>query len=113
MAEHSFAKHLRDAREAAGITQLAHRTLLSHRQISDLETGRREPSWEEAVKLIEACGCRGCIMGGAGRFGRMADCASRPTEWLDIMEFGIRDEDRRQQAIAFVTCYRSNRPPTS
>jgi transcriptional regulator with XRE-family HTH domain len=58
MAKHSFAKHLRDAREAAGITQfeLAHRTGSSQRQISDIETGHRDPSWEEAVKLIEACG---------------------------------------------------------
>ena len=56
----SFATLLRDAREAAALSQfeLAHQTGIPQRQISDIETGTRQPTWNDAVKLIEACGAR-------------------------------------------------------
>jgi transcriptional regulator with XRE-family HTH domain len=56
--KHSFAIHLKEAREAAGISQfeLAQRTGLTQRQIGDIEAGYRKPTWDDAVKLIEACG---------------------------------------------------------
>ena len=58
MATQSFGNHLKDAREAAGLSQidLAHLTGIAQRQISAIESGTRDPSWKEAVALIEACG---------------------------------------------------------
>jgi len=58
MATQSFAKHLKEAREAAGLSQfdLARLASIPQRQISAIEPGSRDPSWKEAVALIEACG---------------------------------------------------------
>jgi DNA-binding XRE family transcriptional regulator len=58
MARQPFAKHLREAREATGISQFALARLagFSQQQISAIETGDRDVSWDEAVSLIEACG---------------------------------------------------------
>ena len=58
MATQSFATHLKEAREAAGLSQfdLARLTSIPQRQINAIESGTRDPSWKEAVVLIEACG---------------------------------------------------------
>jgi hypothetical protein len=50
MAKQSFAQHLKAAESLARLTGL------TQRQISTIETGERDPAWEDAVKLIEACG---------------------------------------------------------
>jgi transcriptional regulator with XRE-family HTH domain len=69
MAKQSFAQHLKAAREAANLTQfeLARLTGLAQRQISAIETGERVPAWDDAVKLIEACGGRISIQKRAAR----------------------------------------------
>ena len=58
MATQPFGEHLKEAREAARLSQfdLARLTGIAQCQISAIETGTRDPSWKEAVALIEACG---------------------------------------------------------
>jgi len=52
----SFADRLRQAREAAGLSQyaLAKRSGLSKQALSNLEAGHREPSWMTVQRLAAA-----------------------------------------------------------
>jgi len=51
MATQPFGEHLKEAREAARLSQfdLARLTGVPQRQISAIESGSRDPSWKEAV----------------------------------------------------------------
>jgi transcriptional regulator with XRE-family HTH domain len=54
----SFATRLQRQREAAGLSQyaLAKRSGLSKQALSNLEMGRREPSWDTVQRLAVALG---------------------------------------------------------
>jgi transcriptional regulator with XRE-family HTH domain len=58
MSSKSFADRLREAREAAGLSQyaLAKRSGLSKQAVSNLELGEREPTWQTVQLLAVALG---------------------------------------------------------
>jgi transcriptional regulator with XRE-family HTH domain len=62
MPSTSFADRLREAREAAGMSQyaLAKKSGLSKQALSNLEAGNREPTWQTVQLLASALGvdCR-------------------------------------------------------
>jgi transcriptional regulator with XRE-family HTH domain len=62
VAAHYFAGRLKELREVARLSQqeLADRVGQTTRQISRLETGAQQPSWETALALADALGvdCR-------------------------------------------------------
>lgn len=60
MVSERFAGRLRELREQAGLTQeqLADRAGLTKWGITDLERGRRSPTWETVLVLCEALGVK-------------------------------------------------------
>src|SRR5262245_61088201 len=80
MAKQSFAQHLQEAREAAGLSQfeLARLAGIPQRQISAIESGTRDQSWKVAIALIEACG--GTITVQKPKASVAGQCKSRPRQ---------------------------------
>jgi transcriptional regulator with XRE-family HTH domain len=81
MARASFADRLRELRRTAGLTQqqLARRSGVSPRALSELELGDQSPSWEMVCRLADALHVTVAAFAGNGAESGTNGAGTRPT----------------------------------